>query len=172
VLNFTGSSAPDVDASGRAYSDPQTCTYSDSPGASPISGGLLRPHGDDGEAEAVHGARRAHAQRVPAPTARRVRTLSVRIGSSRSGSRITPDLGSPATSRPRQGDDDAALSAANKSISGSVAATSTSGTGSGSSNRPMKSSRPIWLLRRQRSHWTYDGSHGSHGSLESCSTDA
>jgi len=101
------------------------------------------------------------------------RRLREEFGHCLSGSEAAaPDLGSPATSRPRQGDDDAALSAANKSISGSVAATSTSGTGSGSSNRQMKSSRPIWLLRRQRSHWTYDGSHGSHGSLESCSTDA
>ena len=69
----------------------------------------------------------------------------------------------------RQGDEDpisspaATVTLVNKS--GSAATTSMSGT----TCRTPKSSTPVWLLRRQRSRWTYDESLGS---MESGSTDA
>lgn len=91
------------------------------------------------------------------------RRLREEFGQCLSG-RETRDQGSPA-SRGRQGEDDRAVTAvANKNST--TAATTTTGNG----NRLHKlASRPIWLLRRQRSRWTCDSSIGS---LESCSTDA
>ena len=81
------------------------------------------------------------------------------------------DPGSPASHRSRQGDEDSALPAAGTGATNKNVNTSTPPMTSGSASSrlaKLQSSGSVWLLRRQRSRLTCDGSLGS---MESCSTD-